>query len=63
MHGKQVRFFSTVEVVNALALEKKAQNKTGQLNIYQRIGSALQRDPEGSAVLLNQQTKSLSAPH
>ena len=29
-HGKRVRFFSTVELVNALELEK-AQNKTGQL--------------------------------
>jgi DNA replication protein DnaC len=30
MHGKRVRFFSTVELVNALELEK-AQNKSGQL--------------------------------
>lgn len=30
MHGKRVRFFSTVEPVNALELEK-AQNKAGQL--------------------------------
>ena len=30
MHGKRVRFFSTVELVNALELEK-AQNKAGQL--------------------------------
>jgi DNA replication protein DnaC len=29
-HGKRVRFFSTVELVNALELEK-AQNKAGQL--------------------------------
>ncbi len=30
LHGKRVRFFSTVELVNALELEK-AQNKSGQL--------------------------------
>ena len=30
VHGKRVRFFSTVELVNALELEK-AQNKAGQL--------------------------------
>ena len=30
LHGKRVRFFSTVELVNALELEK-AQNKAGQL--------------------------------
>jgi hypothetical protein len=30
VHGKRVRFFSTVELVNALELEK-AQNKTGQM--------------------------------
>jgi len=30
MHGKRVRFFSTVELVNALELEK-AQNKSGQM--------------------------------
>ena len=30
MHGKRVRFFSTVELVNALELEK-AQNKAGQM--------------------------------
>jgi DNA replication protein DnaC len=30
MHGKRVRFFSTVELVNALELEK-TQNKAGQL--------------------------------
>lgn len=30
MHGNRVRFFSTVELVNALELEK-AQNKSGQL--------------------------------
>jgi DNA replication protein DnaC len=30
VHGKRVRFFSTVELVNSLELEK-AQNKTGQM--------------------------------
>ena len=39
LHGKRVRFFSTVELVNALELEK-AQNKAGQLAWSSVLGDA-----------------------